>query len=159
MADLHDQFEALKKILTLLTTKETKNDPIPESLWASAGVKAGTRLKDIEKKVTELKKKVGHMKKDEDLTEDLGEEAFARFKNSGLSIVEFKKMEALTAEAEATEKGDDKKGDEEKKADFKAKDRAVDTKNKDARAKKEAGRARNEEFDEGQPEGLWEAKE
>lgn len=149
MADLHAQFDALKAIITHMTNKETKKDEVPANLWTAAGVKPGTRLKDIEKKVTELKKRVGAMKKEDTLADELGEELFARFQASGKSIAEFKKE--LAAE-EAEDLGD-------RPDDARAKERAIDEKTKEARNKKVANRNRSDDYDEGQVEGLWEGKE
>lgn len=157
MTDLHAQFDALKAIITHMTNKETKKDEVPAELWTAAGVKPGTRLKDIEKKVTELKKRVGAMKKEDVIADELGEELFARYQKSGKSLADFKRD--LAAEAAAA---DGKSMDDEgslKPDDSRAKERAIDDKTREARTKKVAGRLRSDDYDEGQVEGLWEGKD
>lgn len=154
MTDLHAQFDALKAIITHMTNKETKKDEVPAELWAASGVKPGTRLKDIEKKVTELKKRVGAMKKEDVVLEELGEERYAAYVKSGLSLADFKREEAMQ-ENEANQRGGD---DGDKPGNARLKERSIDDKTKEARAKKVGGRLRSDDYDEGQVEGLWEGK-
>lgn len=60
MTDLTAQFDATREIVRLVQAKEGE---VPAALWAAAGLKPGTRLKDVQAKVVELKKRVSGMTK------------------------------------------------------------------------------------------------
>ena len=62
MADIEDRMKALKELAALLN----KKGDVPEDLWKAAGVKAGCRIKDVEKEVKEMKKKISAMNNEED---------------------------------------------------------------------------------------------
>ncbi len=61
MADYRAQFEALRELSTTLTRKEEPD----AGLWVKAGMKPGTRLKDVNNEITRLKKLVSAKTKEE----------------------------------------------------------------------------------------------
>ena len=67
MAAIEDRMKALKEIAATMN-KDKKAEFLPE-LLATAGVKAGCRIKDVEKLVKELKKEITAINKEEDENE------------------------------------------------------------------------------------------
>lgn len=61
MTDYSEQLDALRKLSTLLTQKQE----VDAKLWADAGVKPGTRLKDVNAEIASVKKKVSSQAKED----------------------------------------------------------------------------------------------
>lgn len=70
MADYSAKLEALRQISTALTKKEE----VSAELWTTAGMKSGSRLKDVSAEITSLKKKVSAQQKAQDEGSDEEEE-------------------------------------------------------------------------------------
>lgn len=69
MPDWSAKLDALRQVSTLLSQKQD----VPDDLWAKAGLKAGTRLKDVSNEITKTKKLVSSQAKDEDDGDEDGE--------------------------------------------------------------------------------------
>jgi len=67
-----DRVKALKEIVTMMNKDKTAE--LPPGLLAVAGVKAGCRIKDVEKLVKEANKKISSLKKVERRIKDIEKE-------------------------------------------------------------------------------------
>jgi hypothetical protein len=64
--------EKRKALAQLATLLEAKTEPkaIPDTLWADAGVKKASRLKDVQQEIQKLKKSVSAQRKEADESEE-----------------------------------------------------------------------------------------
>jgi hypothetical protein len=67
MSILEDRMRALKEIAAMMN--KDKKAEFPPELLALAGVKAGCRIKDVEKQVKEVKKEISALNKDDEAAE------------------------------------------------------------------------------------------